>query len=123
MRPAYINNLWRTWRQEVNFRIGTGVGYFPVGYALRLTTTRMLIVSARLNATIQTRVRLEYDAALTEHLGLLRPGPEPLFQQKQYQAQLPALTPPTVLVGLNYHQQRPSALGPRPAPEPTGYRL
>ncbi len=115
---VYINkSFWRTRRQEVNFRIGTGVGYFPVGYD-QATNHKNTIVSARLNATIQTR--LEYDAALTEHLGLLLGLGLNHYSNGATTKPNFGINLPTVLVGLNYHQQRPfRPLGLAPAPEPT----
>lgn len=102
---VYINkSFWRTQRQELNFRIGTGVGYFPEAYD-RETNHKNTIVSSRLNATILTR--LEYDVALSEHLGLLLGLGLNHYSNGATSKPNFGINLPTVLLGLNYHQQRP----------------
>ena len=114
---VYVNKaFWRTARQEVNFRIGTGVGYFPVRFD-QATNHKNTIVSSRLNATIQTRV--EYDVALTEHLGLLLGVGLNHYSNGATTKPNFGINLPTVLLGLNYHQQRPFVpLSAEPGPEP-----
>ena len=113
----YLNkSFWRSRRSELNFRIGTGVGYFPVGFD-QATNHKNTIVSSRLNATIQTR--LEYDVALSEHLGLLLGLGLNHYSNGATTKPNFGINLPTVLLGLNYHQQRPfQPLGQPPAPEP-----
>ncbi|MFD2783881.1 acyloxyacyl hydrolase [Hymenobacter rubripertinctus] len=113
---VYMNKaFWRTARQEVSFRIGTGVGYFPVRF--QATNHKNTIVSSRLNATIQARV--EYDVALTEHLGLLLGVGLNHYSNGATTKPNFGINLPTVLLGLNYHQQRPFVpLSTDPAPEP-----
>jgi hypothetical protein len=102
---AYINKTFvRTQRQELNFRIGTGLGYFPIRYDQE-TNHKNTIVSSRLNATIQTR--LEYDVAVSEHLGLLLGVGLNHYSNGATTKPNLGINLPTVLVGLNYHQQRP----------------
>ncbi|WP_170934871.1 acyloxyacyl hydrolase [Hymenobacter gelipurpurascens] len=102
---VYINkSFWRTRRQELNFRIGTGVGYFPQAYD-RETNHKNTIVSSRLNATIQTR--LEYDVALSERVGLLLGLGLNHYSNGATSKPNFGINLPTVLLGLNYHQQRP----------------
>ncbi|RSK23866.1 acyloxyacyl hydrolase [Hymenobacter metallilatus] len=114
---VYISKaFWRTRRQELNFRIGTGVGYFPVRYNQE-TNHKNTIVSSALNATIQTR--LEYDVALTEHLGLLLGLGLNHYSNGATTKPNFGINLPTVLLGLNYHQQRPfRPLGTAPEPQP-----
>ncbi|MCA8832117.1 acyloxyacyl hydrolase [Hymenobacter pini] len=113
----YINKpFWHTRRQELNFRIGTGVGYFPVRYN-QDTNHKNTIVSSRLNATLQTR--LEYDVALSEHVGLLLGLGLNHYSNGATTKPNFGINLPTVLLGLNYHQQRPfRPLSTAPEPEP-----
>lgn len=115
---AYISkSFWRTRRQELNFRIGTGVGYFPVRYNPE-TNHKNTIVSSALDATIQTR--LEYDVALTPHLGLLLGLGLNHYSNGATTKPNFGVNLPTVLLGFNYHQQRPfRPLSTAPLPEPT----
>ncbi|RPD46439.1 acyloxyacyl hydrolase [Hymenobacter sediminis] len=119
---AYINKaFWRTHRQEVSFRIGTGVGYFPSRYD-QDTNHKNTIISSRLNATIQTR--LEYDVALTEHLGLLVGVGLNHYSNGATTKPNFGINLPTVLLGLNYHQQRPVRplnTPPEPLPADVGH--
>lgn len=114
---VYINKaFWRTRRQELSFRIGTGVGYFPSRFD-QATNHRNTIISSRLNATLQTR--LEYDLALTEHLGLLLGVGLNHYSNGATTKPNFGINLPTVLLGLNYHQQRPlRPLDTSPAPSP-----
>lgn len=113
----YLNkSFWHSRRTELNFRIGTGVGYFPVPFDPE-TNKKNNIVSSRFNATIQTR--LEYDVALTEHLGLLLGLGLNHYSNGATTKPNFGINLPTVLVGLNYHQQRPfRPLDQPPAPAP-----
>ena len=115
---VYINKpFWRTQRQEISFRIGTGIGYFPMRYSQE-TNHKNTIVSSRLNATLQTRV--EYDVALTQQLGLLVGLGLNHYSNGATTKPNFGINLPTVLVGLNYHQQRPfRPLNTAPEPLPT----
>ncbi|WP_139924670.1 acyloxyacyl hydrolase [Hymenobacter sp. DG01] len=117
----YINKaFWRRQGQEISFRIGTGVGYFPVRYD-QLSNHKNTIVSSRLNATIQTR--LEYDRALTEHLGLLVGVGLNHYSNGATTKPNFGINLPTLLLGLNYHQQRPARpldTPPEPMPADVG---
>ncbi|WP_227607586.1 acyloxyacyl hydrolase [Hymenobacter translucens] len=102
---VYINKSFlRTRRQELNFRIGTGIGFFPVRYDLA-TNHKNTIVSSRLNATLQAR--LEYDVAVSPHLGLLLGLGLNHYSNGATTKPNFGINLPTVLVGINYHQQRP----------------
>ncbi|WP_083937777.1 acyloxyacyl hydrolase [Hymenobacter aerophilus] len=103
----YLNkSFWRSRHAELNFRIGTGVGYFPVRFDQADTIRhKNTIVSSHLNATIQAR--LEYDVALSEHLGLLLGLGLNHYSNGATTKPNFGINLPTVLVGLNFHQQRP----------------
>ncbi|WP_460622490.1 acyloxyacyl hydrolase [Hymenobacter tenuis] len=115
---VYINKaIWRTQRQEVSFRVGTGLGYFPVRFE-PVVNHKNTIVSSRLNATLQTR--LEYDVALSQHVGLLLGLGLNHYSNGATTKPNFGINLPTVLLGLNYHQQRPfRPLDTAPTPEPT----
>ncbi|NVO86548.1 acyloxyacyl hydrolase [Hymenobacter terrestris] len=117
----YLNkSFWRSRRTELNFRIGTGVGYFPERFD-QATNHKNNIISSRLNATIQAR--LEYDIALTEQFGLLLGLGLNHYSNGATTKPNFGINLPTVLVGINYHQQRPfRPLGqpPEPMPEDVG---
>ncbi|MBT9394587.1 acyloxyacyl hydrolase [Hymenobacter sp. NST-14] len=114
---AYVNKtFWRRARQEVNFRLGTGLGYFPVRFN-PAANPKNTIVSSRLNATLLAR--LEYDVALTEHLGLLLGLGLNHYSNGATTKPNFGINLPTLLLGLNYHPQRPFVpLSTAPAPAP-----
>ncbi len=108
--------LLRTTRHDLSFRLGTGLAYFPEHYDL-YTNRKNRFIGTPLNATLQ--MRLEYDMALTEHLGLLV-----ALALNHYSSGATAypnygINLPTLLIGFNYYQARlaPKAvsLGPLPA--------
>ncbi|WP_073104686.1 acyloxyacyl hydrolase [Hymenobacter daecheongensis] len=101
----YLNKTFlRTSRHELNFRIGTGLGYFPVRFDQE-TNHKNTIVSSRLNATLQTR--LEYDVAVAEHWGLLLGLGLNHYSNGATTKPNFGINLPTVLMGFNYHQQHP----------------
>jgi hypothetical protein len=102
---VYINKTFiRTPQHELNFRIGTGLGYFPIRYNQE-NNHKNTIVSSRLNAVIQTRV--EYDVAVSEQLGLLLGVGLNHYSNGATTKPNFGINLPTVVLGLNYHQQRP----------------
>ncbi|TGE14834.1 acyloxyacyl hydrolase [Hymenobacter elongatus] len=113
----YINKpVYRTARQEVNFRIGTGIGIFPIRYDQE-TNHKNNIVSSRLNATLQAR--LEYDVAIAPHYGLLLGVGLNHYSNGATTKPNFGINLPTAFVGLNYHQQRPfRPLSTTPTAEP-----
>lgn len=115
---VYINKaFWRTARQELNFRVGTGLGYFPVRFD-QATNHKNTMMGSRLNATMQ--LRLEYDRALTSHLGLLLGLGFSHYSNGATSKPNLGINVPTVLLGLNYHQQRAfQPLPAAPGAEPT----
>ncbi|UOQ54617.1 acyloxyacyl hydrolase [Hymenobacter cellulosivorans] len=114
---VYLNkSFYRSARQELNFRIGTGVGFFPIRFD-QATNHKNNIVSSRLNATLQ--MRLEYDVALAPHYGLLLGVGLNHYSNGATTKPNFGINLPTVFLGLNYHQQRPfRPLSPNPGREP-----
>ncbi|MCB2409545.1 acyloxyacyl hydrolase [Hymenobacter lucidus] len=102
---VYINKqFYRTARQELNFRIGTGIGFFPTRFDPE-TNHRNNIVSSRLNATLQ--MRMEYDVAVAPQYGLLLGVGLNHYSNGATTKPNFGINLPTVFLGLNYHQQRP----------------
>ncbi|WP_078063216.1 acyloxyacyl hydrolase [Solirubrum puertoriconensis] len=109
--------VWRTPRQELSFRLGTGIGYFPKAFD-RETNHKNLFVSSRLNATLQARA--EYDVALTPKLGLMVGVALNHYSNGATAKPNLGVNIPTVVLGLNYHRQRQFVpLPANPADEPT----
>lgn len=115
---TYISkSFWRTQRQDLSFRLGTGIGFFPDRYD-QDTNHKNTIISSRLNATLQFRA--EYDVALSEHLGLVLGLGLNHYSNGATTKPNFGINLPTVLLGLNYHQQRPFVPLPiGPTVEPT----
>ncbi|WP_375435330.1 acyloxyacyl hydrolase [uncultured Hymenobacter sp.] len=110
-------SLFRTPRQELNFRLGTGLAYFANPFDLE-TNHKNSIVSSRLNATMQ--MRFEYDVSVAEHVGLLVGLGLNHYSNGATTKPNFGINLPTVYLGVNYHQQRPfmpaaTATGDRPA--------
>ncbi|MBC8085474.1 MAG: acyloxyacyl hydrolase [Hymenobacter sp.] len=105
-------SLFRTPRQELNFRLGTGLAYFTNPFDLA-TNHKNAIVSSRLNATMQ--LRFEYDVAVAEHLGLLLGLGLHHYSNGATTKPNFGINLPTVTLGLNYHQQRPFVPAGAPA--------
>lgn len=91
-------------RHELNFRLGTGLAYFTNPFDLE-TNHKNTIVSSHLNAVLQ--MRLEYDMAVAEHLGLLVGLGLNHYSNGATTKPNFGINLPTVFLGLNYHQQRP----------------
>ncbi|UOR04296.1 acyloxyacyl hydrolase [Hymenobacter aerilatus] len=101
---SYINKaIWRTARQELNFRLGTGLGYFTTSYD-RYTNNKNIMIGSRLTATLQARV--EYDVALTDHLGLLLGVAFNHYSNGATTKPNRGINLPSVVLGVNYHQLR-----------------
>ncbi|MGI4835931.1 MAG: acyloxyacyl hydrolase [Janthinobacterium lividum] len=113
---AYLSkSISRTARHDFSFRLGTGLGYFPLHYDL-YTNRKNTFISSPLNATIQ--LRFEYDVALSEHLGLLLALGLHHYSNGATDKPNYGINLPTVAVGVNYHQQRPATVRPGYAPAP-----
>lgn len=110
---VYLSKTYlRTPRQELSFRLGTGVGYFPFPFD-RQDNHKNTFVSSHLNATIQAR--LEYDVALTPKLGLLFGVAFHHYSNGATAKPNLGINIPTLALGLNYHQQRQWQPLPRPS--------
>ena len=107
--------LSRTARHDLSFRLGTGLAYFTQHYDL-YENRKNNFVSSALNATLQ--FRLEYDLALSPHLGLLLGLGLNHYSNGATSKPNYGINLPTLLLGLNYHQQRPVPTAPALAPAP-----
>ena len=106
----------RTARHDLSFRLGTGLAYFPDHYDL-YTNRKNTFMSSALNATLQ--MRLEYDVALSDHLGLLLALALNHYSNGGTAKPNFGINLPTMQVGLNYHQWRPVPVASQPSPMPT----
>ncbi|WP_400192352.1 acyloxyacyl hydrolase [Hymenobacter sp. B81] len=101
---VYLNKLfWERRGQQLSFRMGTGVGYFPRRFD-RDTNHKNTFVSSRLNATLQ--LRAEYDVALSPKLGLLMGVALNHYSNGATAKPNLGINIPTLNIGLNFHQQR-----------------
>ena len=107
--------LVRAERHELSFRLGTGLAYFPNHYDL-YTNRKNTFVSSALNATLQ--MRLEYDVALSDHLGLLLALALNHYSNGGTAKPNFGINLPTLQVGVNYHQWRPGPAAGAPESEP-----
>lgn len=113
---VYISKPFlRTRRQDLSFRLGTGLAWFTNPYN-QDTNHKNTIVSSALNATLQAR--FEYDYALTPHLGLLLGLGLNHYSNGATTKPNFGVNLPTVVLGLNYHQQRPAPTAAVLAPDP-----
>ncbi|RZK31664.1 MAG: hypothetical protein EOO63_03585, partial [Hymenobacter sp.] len=113
---VYISKPFlRTRRQDLSFRLGTGLAWFTNPFDLQ-TNRKNTIVSSALNATLQ--LRLEYDYALSQHLGLLLGVALNHYSNGATTKPNFGVNLPSVVLGLNYHQQRPAPTVAYLAPEP-----
>jgi hypothetical protein len=114
---VYISKPFlRTRRQDLSFRLGAGLAWFTNPFDLQ-TNRKNTIVSSSLNATLQMRV--EYDYAVSEHLGLLVGLALNHYSNGATTKPNFGVNLPSLVLGLNYHQQRPAPTVPFLAPEPT----
>jgi len=108
--------LLRTPRQDVSFRLGTGLAYFTESYDLQ-TNRKNTFIGSPLNATLQMRV--EYDVAVSQHLGVLLALGLNHYSNGGSAKPNFGINLPTLLLGLNYHQRRPAPVAPSVAAVPT----
>jgi hypothetical protein len=114
---VYISKpFYRTRRQDLSFRLGTGLAWFTNSFDIQ-TNRKNTIVSSALNATLQ--MRLEYDYALSQHLGLLLGLGLNHYSNGATTKPNFGVNMPTVVLGLNYHQQRPAPTVAYLAPTPS----
>jgi hypothetical protein len=114
--------LVRTARHDLSFRLGTGLAYFPKHYDL-YTNRKNTFIGAPLNATLQ--MRLEYDVAISQHLGLLLALALNHYSNGATAYPNFGLNLPTLLLGVNYHQARlaPVTASPGPLPADIGHNF
>ena len=114
--------LSRTARHDFSFRLGTGLAYFPRHYDL-YTNRKNTFVGSALNATLQ--MRLEYDVALSPHLGLLLGLGLNHYSNGGSAKPNFGINLPTLLLGLNYYQQRavPPVAGAAAEPDDIGHNF
>jgi hypothetical protein len=105
----------RTRRHDLSFRLGTGLAWFTNPFDLQ-TNRKNTIVSSSLNATMQ--LRLEYDYALTPHLGVLLGAALNHYSNGTTTKPNFGVNLPSVVLGINYHQQRPAPTLSYLAPDP-----
>jgi len=104
---AYINKaIVRTPRHDVSFRVGAGLAYLTNPYD-QDSNHKNTIASSAINAPLQ--MRFEYDYALTPHLGLLLGLGLNHYSNGATTRPNFGVNLPTVVLGLNYHQQRPAS--------------
>jgi hypothetical protein len=108
--------FYRTRRQDLSFRLGTGLAWFTNPFDIQ-TNRKNTIVSSALNATLQMRV--EYDYALSQHIGLLLGLGLNHYSNGATTKPNFGVNMPTVVLGLNYHQQRPAPTIACLAPTPS----
>jgi hypothetical protein len=114
---VYISKpLYRTQRQDLSFRLGTGLAWFTNPFDIQ-TNRKNAIVSSALNATLQ--MRLEYDYAVSQHMGLLLGLGLNHYSNGATTKPNFGVNLPTVVLGLNYHQQRPAPTVAYLAPTPS----
>ena len=112
----YLNkSISRGAKHDFSFRLGAGLAYLTNPYNQE-TNHKNTIASSALNATIQ--LRLEYDYALTPHLGLLAGLGLNHYSNGATTKPNFGVNLPSVVLGLNYYQQRPALQTNANAPAP-----
>ncbi|GAC1587385.1 MAG: hypothetical protein NVS3B25_03260 [Hymenobacter sp.] len=113
--PYISKSFSRGARHDFSFRLGAGLAYLTNPYNQE-TNHKNTIASSALNATLQ--FRFEYDYALTPHLGLLAGLALNHFSNGATTKPNFGVNLPSVVVGLNYHEQRPAPHTNPDAPAP-----
>ena len=103
--PYISKTFSRGPKHDFSFRLGAGLAYLTNPYN-QDTNHKNTIASSALNATLQ--FRFEYDYALTPHLGLLAGVGLNHFSNGATTKPNFGVNLPSVVLGLNYHQQRPA---------------
>ena len=120
--PYLSKSFSRGAKHDLSFRLGAGLAYLTNPYD-QDTNHKNTIASSVLNATIQ--LRLEYDYALTPHLGLLAGVGLNHFSNGATSKPNFGVNLPSVVLGLNYYAQRlvPRANANAPTPAEIGGRF
>ena len=106
--PYLSKTFSRGPKHDLSFRLGAGLAYLTNPYD-RVVNHRNTIASSALNATMQ--LRFEYDYALTPHLGLLVGLGLNHYSNGATSKPNFGVNLPSLVLGLNYHQQQPARLG------------
>ena len=102
--PYISKPLSRGVKHDLSFRLGAGLAYLTNPYNQE-TNHKNTIASTKLNATLQ--MRFEYDYALAPHLGLLVGLGLNHYSNGATSKPNFGVNLPSVVLGLNYHAQRP----------------
>ena len=113
--PYLSKTFARGPKYDFSFRLGAGLAYLTNPFN-QDTNHKNSIVSSALNATLQ--MRFEYDYALTPHLGLLAGLALNHYSNGATTKPNLGINLPSVVLGLNYHEQRPFAQTNANAPAP-----
>ena len=113
--PYISKTFSRGPRHDFSFRLGAGLAYLSNPYNQE-TNHKNTIASSHLNATLQ--FRFEYDYVLTPHLGLLAGVGLNHFSNGATTKPNFGVNLPSVVLGLNYHAQRPAPTTNTNAPAP-----
>ena len=114
--PYISKSFSRGPKHDFSFRLGGGLAYLTNPYNQE-TNHKNTIASSTLNATLQ--FRFEYDYALTPHLGLLAGIGLNHFSNGATTKPNFGVNLPSIVLGLNYHEQRPAPQTRAYAPAPT----
>ena len=117
--PYISKAISRGAKHDFSFRLGAGLAYLTNPYDQE-ANHKNTIASSALNATLQ--FRFEYDYALTPHLGLLVGAGLNHYSNGATTKPNFGVNLPSVVLGLNYYQQRaaPRATPNAPAPAEVG---
>ncbi|MBO2012063.1 acyloxyacyl hydrolase [Siccationidurans soli] len=113
--PYISKTFSRGPKHDFSFRLGAGLAYLTNPYNQE-TNHKNTIASSALNATLQ--MRFEYDYALTPHLGLLAGIGLNHYSNGATTKPNFGVNLPSLVLGLNYHEQRPAPTYHNPAPLP-----
>jgi hypothetical protein len=113
--PYISKTFSRGPKHDFSFRLGAGLAYLTNPYNQE-TNHKNTIASSALNATLQ--MRFEYDYALTSHLGLLAGIGLNHYSNGATTKPNFGVNLPSLVLGLNYHEQRPAPTYHNPAPLP-----